>query len=48
MRIHLVQDIHLIPSECVTSQVQMDADIAMQMQPLLAEGDKTLIEKRRL
>ena len=41
MRICLVQDIRLTPNECVTAQVQMDGDVARQMQPLLAEGDKT-------
>ena len=42
VRIRLVQDIHLIPNECVTAQVQLDGDVAMQMQLLLAEVDKTL------
>ena len=46
VRICLVQDIHLIPNECMTAQVQMDDDVGINMQPLLAEGDKALIEKR--
>ena len=46
VRICLVQDIRLTPNECVTAQVQMDGDVAMQL--LLAEGDKTLTEKRGL
>ena len=43
-----MQDICLTPNECVAAQVQIDGDVATQMQPLLAEGDKALIEKRGL
>ena len=43
-----MQDIRLTPDECVTAEIQMDSDVAMQMQLLLAEGDKTVIEKRGL
>ena len=48
VRICLVQDIRLTPDECVTAEVQMDGDVAMQMQLPLAEGDKMFIEKRGL
>ena len=48
VRIRLMQDIRLIPNECVIAQVQMDGDVPMQMQLLLAEGEKTLIEKKGL
>ena len=48
VRICLVQDVRLIPNECVTAQVQMDGDVGIRMQPLLAEGDKPLIQKRGL
>ena len=48
VRICLVQDVRLISNECVTPQVQMDGDVWIRMQPLLAEGVKALIEKREL
>ena len=48
VRICLVQDVCLILNECVTAQVQMDGDVGIRMQPLLAEGDKPLIQKRGL
>ena len=48
VRIRLVQDVRLILNECVTTQVQMDGDVKIRMQQLLAEGDKAIIEKRGL
>ena len=46
VRIHLVQDIHVIP-ECVAAQVQIDGDVNTNMQPLLAESDRVLEEKKK-
>ena len=48
VRIYLVQDVCLIPNVRVTAQVQMDGDVGIGMQPLLAEGNKTFLQKRGL
>ena len=46
MRICLLQDIRLIPNECVAAQVQIDGDVNTNTQPLLAESDRVLVGKK--
>ena len=48
MRIHLVQDVCLKPDKCLPVQAQMDRDTRTNMQPLLAESDRVLVEERQL
>ena len=46
VRIRLVQDVHLVPNECVTARVQLDVDMGTMMQPWMAESDRTLVEEK--
>ena len=48
VRICLIQDVRLKPDECVPIQAQMDGDTRTNMQPLLAESDRVLVEERGL
>ena len=46
VRIHLVQDVRLKPDAFVSLQAQMDGDTRTNMQLLLAESDRVLVEER--
>ena len=48
MRICLIQNVLLKPDKCAPVQAQVEGGIGTNMQPLLAESDRVLVEERGL